>query len=130
VRRSPGETGARGEPGIPHQAFLTQHPLSARMTRAAIWPEGAGDATARVRVRAAHVGSRQRCPGVGVAQHRSGAKELIERQSAMEDLATDQPERALEIKWAHDHLKQGRRRGEHRDATNGCSVQALHKNLR
>jgi hypothetical protein len=36
----------------------------------------------------------------------------------MEDVAADQPERALGIKWTHDHLKQGQRCGEHRDATN------------
>jgi hypothetical protein len=65
-----------------------------------------------------------------MAQHRPGAEELIERQSAMEDVAADQPEPALEIKLTHDYLKQGWRRGGHQNATDGCSAQVLHKNLR
>jgi hypothetical protein len=116
----------------------TRYPASGRSEAASavcengprIVAQGAGDATARMRVRAAHVESRQRRPQVGMARHRPGADELIERQSAMEDVAADQPEPAPEIKLTHDYLKQGRRRGEYQDATDGCSVQALHKNLR
>src|SRR6187401_2844663 len=63
---------------------------------------GARDATTGMGARTAHVQPCQRCPVIGMTQHRPGAEQLIERQSAVEDVAADEPERALKIKRAHD----------------------------
>src|SRR5437868_10520983 len=58
----------------------------------------AGDAAARMGARAAQVEPLERSAIVRVAQHRSRRPELIERKLAVEDVAADQAEVALEVR--------------------------------
>ncbi|MFG3757303.1 hypothetical protein, partial [Klebsiella pneumoniae] len=62
-----------------------------------IVPRRAGDASAGMSAGAAMVEAWQRAAVVGVAQHRPGGKQLVQRQGAMENVTADQPEVALEI---------------------------------
>lgn len=62
----------------------------------------ARDATARVRAGAAHVQTLQRAPVARVTQHWPGREHLIETERAVEDVAPDEPEGALQIERAED----------------------------
>src|SRR5438874_6753192 len=55
------------------------------------------DAAARVRSRAAHVQSFERAAVIAVTEHRTRGEELVETQRAMEDIAPDETEFALEV---------------------------------
>ena len=57
----------------------------------------AGDAAARMRARAAHVEAGDRRAVIGMAEHRAGRKNLVERQRAMKDVAAEKAEGAFEI---------------------------------
>src|SRR5208283_4004789 len=67
-----------------------------------IVPGGAGDAAARVGSRATHIQTRQWTPVVGMAQRGAGRKKLIQAQRAMKYIASDQPERTLQVQRAED----------------------------
>ena len=58
---------------------------------------GAGDAAAGMRAGAAMVEALQGPAIIGVAEHRPGREQLVERQRAVEDIAAEQPEMALQI---------------------------------
>ncbi len=60
-------------------------------------PRNAGHAAARMRAGAAEVQAAHRRPVVAVTEHRSRREQLVERQRAVEDVAADEPELALEI---------------------------------
>src|ERR1700733_15142936 len=61
-----------------------------------------GHAAARMRARSAHVQPRQGSAIVAVAQHRPCREHLVQAQGAVENVAADQPEGALEVERAHD----------------------------
>ena len=65
--------------------------------RARLVPWHAGDAAAGMRTRAAHVETLQRTAIVAVAEDRPRREQLVERERAVEDVAADQAELALEI---------------------------------
>ncbi len=73
-------------------------------------PRHAGDATAGMRARTAHVQPLERSPIVAVAEDRSCRKQLVERQRAMKDVATGKAEFALEVK-----------RGKHAARDDACA---------
>src|SRR5882724_5048836 len=60
------------------------------------------DSAARMRAGAAHVESLQRTAIVAVAQHGPGGKQLVQAERAVENVAADQTEGALQIERAHD----------------------------
>src|SRR4029077_19539051 len=66
-------------------------------------------APARMRAGAAHVEPLQRSAVVAVAEHRARAEQLIEAQGAVRDVATDEPEGALQIERTHDLTAEYRR---------------------
>src|SRR5262249_25576676 len=57
----------------------------------------AGDATARMGAGATHIKSRDRAAVIGVAEQRAGGEQLPEVERAVENIAADEPEGALEI---------------------------------
>src|SRR5688572_3437426 len=61
-----------------------------------------GHSATRMGARAAQIESRQRHSIVGGADHRTGAEQLIEAHLAVEDVAADQAEAALEIERRMD----------------------------
>jgi hypothetical protein len=76
----------------------------------------AGHAAARVRARSAQIEARQRHAVVGGADHRPGAEQLVEAHLAVEDVAADQAEAALEVERrvdlpAEHRLARSRARG-------------------
>jgi hypothetical protein len=62
----------------------------------------AGHAAARMGARSAQVKAGQRSAVIGVAQHRAGGKQLVQRQDAMKDVAPDETELTFEIERAED----------------------------
>ena len=65
-------------------------------------PWCAGDTATGVRARTAHIKPRDRRPVVAMPQHRTCGIQLVERHVAVEDIAADQPEFALEIERRMD----------------------------
>src|SRR5438309_3000799 len=93
-------------PPLPETAVL-EHRARGIMT----WRSG--HAAARMRARAAQVQTLERHPVIGRTNHRPGAEQLIEPHLAMEDVAADQTEAALEIERRMD-LPADHRRGKAR----------------
>src|SRR5438067_13776678 len=91
-------------PALPETAVL-QH----RARRIVTWRPG--HAPARMRARAAQVQALERHPVIGCTDHRPRAEQLVEAHLAMEDVAADQPEAALEIERRMD-LPADHRRGK------------------
>src|ERR1700681_5037091 len=56
-----------------------------------------GDAAAGVSARAAHIQALQRPAIVAMAEDRSRREQLVQRERAVEDIASDQSELALEV---------------------------------
>ena len=67
-----------------------------------IVPRRTGDTAARMRARAAQIETFQRHPVIGRANHRTSAEQLIKPHLAVEDVAADQSEAALEIERGMD----------------------------
>ena len=67
-----------------------------------IVPRRAGDAAAGMRARTAQVEALERHPVIGRADHRPGAEQLVEAHLAVEDVAADQAEAALEVERRMD----------------------------
>src|SRR5688572_2053272 len=119
ARRAPGSgrapaarRAARSTPPLPWPA-VGEH----RARR--IMAGGAGDSSARVSARSAQVQAFERHPVIRGADHRPGAEQLVEAHLAVENIAADQPEAALEIErrmdLASEHrLREPRRMGVNR----------------
>src|SRR5580693_1654502 len=82
------------------------HSLSTSCEQRAVIPQdhfrrvvagGAGDAAAGMGAGAAMIEASQRSAIVGMSEHRPRREQLIQGQRAVEDVATEQPELALEI---------------------------------
>src|SRR6202000_1797378 len=58
---------------------------------------GAGDAAAGMGAGAAMIEALERSAVIGMAQHRAGGEQLVQRQRAMEDIPTQKPEFTLQI---------------------------------
>ena len=73
----------------------------------------AGHAAARVRARSAQIEALERHPIIGRADHRPSAEQLVEAHLAVENVAADQAEAALEVERRMD-LPADHRLGEAR----------------
>src|SRR5258708_7305279 len=72
-------------------------PRVAQYLARGVVPGDPGNAAAGMRSRAAHVQALERPAIVAVSEHGSGGEQLVERERAVEDVAADQTEFALEI---------------------------------
>src|SRR5512146_3324809 len=87
-------TTSRG-PSLGRSATSAPPPRVAQDLARGVVAGHAGDAAAGMRAGAAHVESANGRTVVAVAEHRTGAEQLIERERAVEDIATRQAEVAL-----------------------------------
>src|SRR5690606_25397306 len=95
ARASAPWVAARAPPGLrPRPA-----PEAAQDLARGVAPRQAGDAAARMRARAAHAQPRQRAAVVALSQQRTRAEQLVQAQRAVEDVAADQTEGALQVQW-------------------------------
>src|SRR6476620_9825964 len=67
-----------------------------------IMPRRSGDPAARVSARAAQIQALERHPVIGGADHRPRAEQLVETHLAVENVAADRAEAALEIERGMD----------------------------
>src|SRR5215218_11497223 len=99
---------AEGDPGPAERSVLPRNdvPLGPTQSRPApirenrlcgIVPRRAGDAAAGMVAGAAMVETEEGAAVVGVAEHRAGGEELVERERAVEDVAAGEPEDTLEV---------------------------------
>src|SRR4029079_5165646 len=85
-------SGSRHVPSSPEQcAMIPQnHP-------GGVVAGGTGDAASGMGAAAAMIKSLHRRAVIGVAEHRAGGEQLVQRQCAMKDVAAQKPELALKI---------------------------------
>src|SRR6185503_14414947 len=74
-----------------------QRPVVAQDHGRRVVAGGAGDSAAGMRAAAAMVKALEWAAIVGVAQHRTGREQLVQAERAVEDVAAEQAELALEI---------------------------------
>src|SRR5712691_7839692 len=65
-------------------------------------PRSSGDASARMRAGTAEIEPAHGRTVIGIAEHRSCRKQLVERERTVEDVSADQTEVAFEIERGED----------------------------
>ena len=101
----PGEHAAEVEHPDPRERLHRPRRPQRRSASTAlrrIMPRRARHAAARMRARPAQIEPLQRHPIIGRADHRPRAEQLVEPHLAVENVAADQPEAALEVERRMD----------------------------